>query len=303
MAGRVPTGQQLWLSATRAGNRRLQSSGMRRIGVALYRSVVSANRFLPPPRMLLNGPAKSGTHLLSDCAALLPRTMFSGRHFALNDFMEGPEPPRLDVRGLRRFLAGCPNGMFVTAHARWSPALVELLPELGYRHVLLLRDPRDILVSYASFVVRQRHHEHHRYYAQVLTSDEDRIMTSIRGYTAATGSTHGSIGDRMRAYLPWLDEPDTLVCRYETLVGERGGGSREAQIEEIGRIGAFLGRPLAPSVAETVADRMYSKASMTFRKGVIGDWANVLTPAHREEFKRIAGDVLVRFGYESGTDW
>src|SRR4051794_10097085 len=92
---------------------------VRRVGVAGYREAIRAVRFLGPPRVMVNGPAKSGTHLLSDCLALLPRMMFSGRHFVPHEFAaatarEGEVLPALDTARLRRWLARCPPGMFVT---------------------------------------------------------------------------------------------------------------------------------------------------------------------------------------------
>src|SRR5919112_9231 len=131
---------------------------LRRIGIVGYTGIVRANVFLPPPKVLLNGPGKSGTHLLSDCLSLMPKMMFSGRHFALSDFFassaktpgshshQGSMPP-LDVARLRKYLERCPQGMFVTAHARFHPTFSDLVEELRFKHILLMRDPRDIAVS------------------------------------------------------------------------------------------------------------------------------------------------------------
>lgn len=40
-----------------------------------------------------------------------------------------------------------------------------------------------------------------------------------------------------------------------------------------------------------------------FRKGVAGDWQNVLTREDRQIFKAEAGDLLVELGYEKNNDW
>lgn len=39
------------------------------------------------------------------------------------------------------------------------------------------------------------------------------------------------------------------------------------------------------------------------RKGIVGDWRNHLRPEDIQLFKELAGDVLIRLGYESSDDW
>src|SRR5215211_4120414 len=125
----------LWLDLIRFANKRTKKMhALRRAGIWFYLTVVRVHVFLPPPKVILLSPPKTGTHLLSDCLALMPRMMFSGRRLALPEFYAGsaqPDPskaPRtLDESRLRRFLRGCPQGMFVTAHARFHPTLRDLL--------------------------------------------------------------------------------------------------------------------------------------------------------------------------------
>jgi hypothetical protein len=40
-----------------------------------------------------------------------------------------------------------------------------------------------------------------------------------------------------------------------------------------------------------------------YRKGVAGDWRNYFQEQHQERFNELYGDVLVRLGYESSSDW
>lgn len=299
-----------WLSLVRFANKRTRDSrALRRLGVRAYCFAVRANTFLPPPKVLMIGPPKSGTHLLSDCLSLLPKMMFSGRHFALPDFFVDPQDPRdrrpgsspsLDVGRLRKYLARCPRGMFVTAHARFHRDLLSTTEELQFRRILLLRDPRDVAVSRAFYLQRDTLHHHHKHYTETLKTDEERLMVSIRGFeNQEAGRTLPSIGETFSRYLAWIDDPATLVVRFEDLVGARGGGDTEKQLEEIGRIGAFVGRPLSREQVQQIAQKMYGKGSLTFRKGQMGDWRNHFTEAHERAFKEVAGDILARLGYES----
>ena len=311
-------GSSVWLSLIRFGNRRTKNSrALRRAGVRAYSSVVRANRFLPPPKVLLNGPPKSGTHLLSDCLSLMPSMMFSGRHFALSDYFVASEMPsdarshrtqaypELDESRLANFLGRCPKGMFVTAHARFHPVLKALIDQLQFRHVLLLRDPRDVVVSHAFYVKREPMHFHHKYFTEVLRSDEERIMAVIRGFAANTsgGAPLLPIGESFAGFIRWLEDPSTLAVRFEDLIGLQGGGDSERQLAAIENIGRFVSRPVDRDQAEHIAQRMYGQGSLTFRKGQMGDWRNHFTDAHKQVFKEVAGDTLIELGYERSMDW
>ena len=186
----------------------------------------------------------------------------------------------------------------LVSHDDWLAGEVE---RLGFRHVLLLRDPRDVAISRAFFRKQLPWHPHHDYFVNVLQTDEERIMATIRGLPAQAGLPVPleSIGHSFRSYLPWLDTPDVLVVRFEDLVGAAGGGDRQAQLDAIRAVGEFIDRPLDEESLARVADQMYSTKGMTFRKGRTGDWRNHFTAEHVEAFNEEAGDVLVELGYEA----
>ena len=275
------------------------------------------NVFLPPPRVRLNGLGKSGTHLLSDCLSLMPKMMFSGRHFALPEFAASPNKPEdidlyrsnphpeLDEPSLKRPSERCPQGMFVTAHARFHPVLQGLMKELQFRHILLLRDPRDVVVSYASFVQREPWHYFHKFYSETLKTNEERITATIRGFGKNTIVNYplASIGELYEGFVAWLEDPHTLVVRFEDIVGPRGGGDRNRQLAEIRRLGDFIERPLSEEQAKRVADETYGGGGLTFRKGLSGNWQNHFTGGHRQLFKETTGDLLIRLGYEGDMNW
>ena len=97
--------------------------------------------------------------------------------------------------------------------------------------------------------------------------------------------------------------PGVLVVRFEDLVGEAGGGSRDVQDATVEAVARHVGRPLDPARVRAVADRVWSDKSSTFRLGRVGGWREHLTADHVLLFKQVAGEQLVAFGYESGRDW
>jgi Sulfotransferase domain len=40
-----------------------------------------------------------------------------------------------------------------------------------------------------------------------------------------------------------------------------------------------------------------------YRKGIVGEWRSQLEPQDKVLFKELAGDLLVRLGYESTSGW
>jgi hypothetical protein len=89
---------------------------------------------------------------------------------------------------------------------------------------------------------------------------------------------------------------------------------KERPREIVGKLMDFLQLP----TSETVLEDMIHRSSFEFitgrregqedaggfyRKGVAGDWINHYSDDEKERFGRLAGDLLVQFGYESSADW
>ena len=279
----------------------------RRAVIPAYRAVARSNVFYPGPRVFPNSFPKGGTHLLSSLLGELPRMMFSGVHRAEGDFVEGEarrDGSNLDWARLRKALEGVNKGQYATGHFPYAAGLPELLDELGYRSLLMLRDPRDVVVSAHHYVAKMESHDLHRRFTEAYRTPDERMMATITGFTADEyGRGQESIGARLERYVPWLSTPGVLIVRFEDLIGEAGGGTRAAQERAVADVAAHVGRSLDPAAAAAVARAVWSDKSSTFREGRVGGWREHLTPAHVEAFKEVAGRQLVELGYESGLDW
>jgi Sulfotransferase domain len=281
---------------------------VRRMLISLYRLQAGMRGRGEGPRVLANGMPKSGTHLLSSLLSNMPGLYFSGRHYSLGDFSRPtPQPGAqdgVDWRRVKRTLTAVKPGQFMTAHFPADPRLLELLEELGYRTLVIFRDPRDTVVSNAFYIAREQHHWLHDEFVSAFPSTEDRIMACITGLPS-TPHRKGleSIGGRMGRQLPWLDDPSTLVCRFEDLVGSSGGGDDASQRGLVQAVGRHLNRDLTDDQIASVARDTWSQESPTFRKGVSGDWKNHFTEEHKRAFKDAAGEYLVALGYEKNGNW
>jgi len=287
-----------------------ESEHLRKVAFPAYRAYARAMVFYPGPRVLATSMPKAGTHLLSSLLKNFPRLMFSGRHHALRNFrLDSPtdskgRPPEFDWRKIERTLASVNRGQFMTAHFAPLPELMVILGRLDYKTVNIIRDPRDVVVSSAHYLAHlERHFLHERMKSEFPTMEE-RLMAVISGLPPdASGRGLPSVAQRISRYRQWIGQPNTFECRFERLIGARGGGSDEDQINEIRSIGEHIGRPLNPQEATAIAERTWSPQSSTFRKGMIGDWRNHFTEQHKEAFKNLAGTELVELGYERDQNW
>lgn len=254
-----------------------------------------ARSFLSGPKALANSLPKAGTMLLARVLSLLPFLVPRWRIHVDNN-----------TSNLDKVLRTMRRGQYVTGHLYWRKDLVEWLLECGIRVVFIVRDPRDVAVSNAYYITHIDHNHRLSRYFQSLASDEERIMASIVGISGGEledGERSKSLGEHAFAYAPWVEEPVCLTVRFEDLVGQSGGGSRERQEACIGAIARHLGLHISHECVERIAAQAFSSKSETFRKGQIGDWRNHFTDEHKRAFKETTGDLLIKWGYESGNDW
>jgi hypothetical protein len=211
-------------------------------------------------------------------------------------------PRPVSIPALRRVLQRIRRGHYAQAHTRCSDQLVALLTELRMKTLLILRDPRDVVVSHANYVANKERHVLFDFYQPL--SDSERIMTSIVGLEQSAPSAPMllNVADRYQSLLPWLEKALNYTTFFEELVGPQGGGSREAQIQELTNIAQHLGIRHGPGEIQRVADDLFGGTS-TFRKGSIGNWRGRLSDEHKCVFKEIAGQLLIDLGYEQDMDW
>lgn len=265
---------------------------------------------------ILNSLPKSGTHLLEKVITGLGDFKYGNLHLdtkltglhATNKscgplMPAGVENPHLVASDpVRQWLKQLQEHEYATAHMPFSPAFNAVIQQLGLRMVLILRDPRDVVVSHAHYVASTPVHFLYEVYQPL--SEEERLMASIAGVGA--GEVHApmclDIRRRYQNMLGWCAQPYVYTTYFEKLVGPDGGGNAQIQEREIAAIARHLGYELQPEKAQSIARGAFG-ASATFHKGQIGGWRERFSAEHKKVFKRIAGQLLVDLGYESNLNW
>jgi len=188
------------------------------------------------------------------------------------------------------------NSGYATSHLLFSPSLADLLDELELKMFLVLRDPRDVVISQANYIFDEPKHDLHHIYRSM--DFEERVRVSITGIEGRSTSIH----DRLNGMLPWKEHHYTYPIHFERLVGVQGGGSQEEQIGELTQMADHLGVQVSQDQFQNIAKNLFG-GTKTFRKGVIGGWRECLSPENSTLFKEVAGDLLIQLGYETKDDW
>ncbi len=254
------------------------------------------------PILFANGFPKSGTHLLHQALqgiAQLGPAVDSGLPAILT--YDGPtgEPRSLDaiLADLNRLRPG--DVAYGHLHAR--PPVVEALCRPGVAPYFIYRDPRDVVVSHVHYVTEMApDHVHHAYYRHELQNFDQRLRVSMLGRPDLE-IPFPDIRARFEPYLGWLDRPEVLALRFEDFVSDRD----ETLLQVLNQARA---RGLVTAVGRDHALEVLNAAirpsqSPTFRSGTIGKWRQAFTEEHKSIFKDVAGDLLIRLGYEKSHDW
>jgi len=246
------------------------------------------------PLVVANSVPKAGSHLLARCLDLMG-LVNSRQHV---HYLHSRSHM---IKAFHRVRPG----EFLTAHLPYDAFVARLVHDIQARMVVIIRDPRDVVVSHVHYVTYKDKNHRLRAYYRRLPNDHARLMTSIRGIPASPDAPYiylPDIDQRFQGILRWR-EHGAYVVRFEDLIGPQGGGDAQRQRDEIQAIARHIGWPLTSEQVERIAQALFYQRSATFRKGIIGDWKRHFTDEHKRAFKEVAGDLLIRLGYEQDANW
>ncbi|HQT47606.1 MAG TPA: hypothetical protein PLY97_10335 [Acidocella sp.] len=236
--------------------------------------------FSKRPVFLISIP-KAGTHLLYELAGVL-------------GFNAGVEPPEFP-RAQSWYCIEYEN-----SHTTAPDFFVDTVRRapFGNRHhsfmrspaIFIYRHPLDILVS-----------EAHYYHQDGKTTfagwfDGLDFIGRVKRLLTDTNML-GSIRDRLRRFLPWLEFPNVIKVSFEELVGAAGGGSDAAQQE---LIWSLLLKLQIPGDPQEIGRKLFNREAATFRAGQIGGYRRELPLEIIENFMQENADILDELGYATG---
>lgn len=270
---------------------------MRNISSALYR--LYKTKSLSNPKILINSIPKAGTNLLLQVFKNIPslRDAGMGTITDLDWRMRGN--PRRTLEECIDEISRIKNGEYQTAHLAYDERLCLFLKQRKIAHIFIVRDPRDIVVSAAFYILKESNDVFHDYFSS-LKSDRERIIAIIKGVPGELvedGLKLPSIFDFFRMNTPWLNDKNCLVLKFEDLIGPAGGGDETTQMEAVRKITRHSAIWLPQKKLATMAKEVFSEKSRTFRKGAIGGWTEWIDQELMAMLKE-EKEVFRPFGYE-----
>lgn len=243
---------------------------------------------------------KSGTHLLDQILLGFSKVApYSTRLHSFYAEYEGESgikrPPEQAIAWLDS-LGPCD---IASAHLFARPDAVERVTSAKFIPYFIFRDPRDVVVSHVFYVTdMEAHHVHHEYYA-ALPDFNARLNVSILGRPDIS-IEFPNIADRFAPYLNWLDCVEVLSIHFEDLINDRSAVLSRIMDHFLAHVPLQAPRQL---ILESLESSINPSRSPTFRSGKTGEWKKYFTEEHKRLFKNVAGDLLIRLGYEKDNDW
>ena len=243
------------------------------------------------PKILANSIPKSGTHLLRHILSMMPGIVDRWTYHYSEDICD-----------YKKQLSHGQNGQIISAHLYWSKALSDFL---DHKEILMIRDLRDVCVSSAHYCAKDKRHRLYNYFNS-LGNWSEQLSAAIKGIDAsklADRVRSKSIAEHVEGYVPWVHDRRCLVIKFEDLVGAKGGGGAENQINAIRGIASHIGLDLSDDKVNEIAVNSFTNKTKTFRKGQIGGWRDEFSDENIELFKQVAGKQLIDLGYEINNNW
>ena len=243
---------------------------------------------------------KSGTHLLDQIllgfANVAP---YAKRVHSFYAEYEGESGKKREPEQALAWLDSLRPRDIASAHLFARPEAVARVCTPKFAPYFIFRDPRDVVVSHVFYVTdMEARHVHHGYY-QSLPDFNARLKVSILGRPDA-GIEFPNIADRFEPYLGWLDRKDVLTIHFEDLIHARAATLTSIMNHLLSRVPLQAPRQL---ILDSLEASINPTKSPTFRSGKTGEWKKHFTEEHKKIFKEVAGDLLVKLGYEKGREW
>ena len=252
------------------------------------------------PPIFGNSKPKSGSHLLLQILNGFTQIM-------PYKYVEADPARTIEKEGRRRTkeevlndLQRIPRGVIGWGYVEASPENVAFLCQPHRVNYFIYRDPRDMLVSQVFFATDMHEgHGMHEFYRS-LPDFGERLKVAITGIDH-DGLYMVSVNQRFAGVFEWLQQEHVMCIRFEDLVDNRDA-TLDGMLDEVESTGYKIPTPREEALA-VLAEAIQPQKSHTFRSGKTGSWREHFTEEHKKLFKDVAGDLLVRLGYEDNNDW
>ena len=243
---------------------------------------------------------KSGTHLLDQIllgfSSVAP---YAKRIHSFYAEYEGDSGAKRAPEQAVHWLDSLRPRDVASAHLFARPKAIASVCSQKFIPYFIFRDPRDVVVSHVFYVTEmESRHVHHAHY-QSLPDFNARLKVSILG-RPDSDVEFPNIADRFAPYLGWLNKPEVLTIHFEGLINDRFATLTRIMDHLLARVQLRSSRQV---ILDSLESSINPRRSPTFRSGKTGEWKKHFAAEHKKIFKDVAGDLLIRLGYEKDGDW
>jgi hypothetical protein len=200
-------------------------------------------------------------------------------------------------------LKNLPNDILISPlYIRFSNFYSMEKPD-AYKAFFIARDPRDLLIS-NYFSLKYSHTPYHPYILEMRKklnsmSLNDGITKIINLSTKGTKQTlEGWFNQK-------LDK--IILIKYEDLFGDKQNSIFSNLLKhcDINLSDSKIESILQKYSFKNISGRKQGCEDVKhhYRKGIAGDWKNYFIDEHKDLFKKLSGDLLVKCGYEKDNNW
>ncbi len=194
---------------------------------------------------------------------------------------------------VRKWLLKVPYGMQMVGHVPYSHSFDVILQEHDYKHLVIIRNPKDVLVSFLHYVVKPGHVFRKDF---MRLSEEERLSLAFYGgYAPLCDRNIIGLDNAFQSVLEWKQSQNCLIVKFEDLVGEKGGGTFQRQYDIVKKIIDYLGIDSNESSVIQVCKQAFSRESRTFRNGQIGSGVKQLNEMWLQNLVKGRSNLLKEF--------
>ncbi len=202
------------------------------------------------------------------------------------------------------YILGLPNltNRVYIGHIWYSEGIAKKL--LLIPKIILIRDPRDNVVSYSHFIDRRAKDifgSNAEYWSK--KDWDEKLSTMIFGMRTPAVEFPSVYNSYLNYGIRWAG-PRAFVVRYEDIMGTKFGGNDNTVIKTIKSLMDFMGVQIDEDMlVRRITQGSDPAKSQTFRAGGEGSWRHEFKPKHVTQMKAAAPNLVSALGYEDDEMW
>ncbi len=183
---------------------------------------------------------------------------------------------------------------------------IEKLPDYVGSHII--RDPRDVVISAYFYHLWTKEEWAHIPRKSLKNLSYQEYLNSLNQEEGLIAEMQGISKEVIEEMSCWdYNNPNFFEFKYEDIIR-----NEEKVFYEIFEHYNFNEKAIQNciTIAEKFNFKNQSKRNIGaikqnshLRSGKIGEWQELFTENHKQQFKELFGDILIKLGYETSNDW